>query len=143
MDYGIKSAALAGLTIFANTCRGSGRTTAMIERAKKGDTIIVASRNEIQDVQRELRKREVDGVHISAADSLEALHRCVMGRHGPGRPGRVLIDHLVLERLYVEALEHLDRQLRHITQEPEPPIPYSGIFAPAFAELARRRGRAP
>lgn len=69
-DYGVAAAALAGLRVYSEASRGSGRTTRLIASLKGGETVVGVKLDEARDIEHLARRMGIK-VRAESARSLE------------------------------------------------------------------------
>jgi hypothetical protein len=103
--YGIGAAMFGMAHTYFTASRRTGRTLSLIESVKDGDTIVFNDSREASRVHLILRTRSINA-------------RCEVSRSNNDHPttgssGRVLLDHQLVELIYMRALEnaaeHIDR----------------------------------
>lgn len=118
-DYGIGASARAGLAVYEQAARRSGRTLRMVRALKAPFLLIVDSAQEVRrhkDLIAEMRPdlRETDFQIRSIGGSSRAgltRHRVAELRSsaGPASKWPTVLDHLVVFRLYAEAIDEVSR----------------------------------
>lgn len=105
-EYGFGAAAQAGLRMFEQCARQSGRTMRMIERVKDGDQIVVLLEREAKRLRSLLPEAKKPGVVVIVINE----HMDVEGR--VRRPaGRTFFDHEWQRMFFERAIQRAAREL--------------------------------
>lgn len=74
-DYGIGAASLAGLSVYSDACRQSGRTTRMAASLKGGEVVVCATNDEARHLNNHLREKHsnLPAVTIVSAKSISDM----------------------------------------------------------------------
>lgn len=111
-EYGFGSAAFAGVRLFEETQRGTGRTSRLIERVKDGDAIVVISREQADLHRRLLRDARKKGVSVLVWDNGTAMS--AKGRVA----GRFILDHVLQAHLIEKAIKLELRRQSEVMHSP-------------------------
>lgn len=133
-EYGFCAAAGAGLQMFEQCARQSGRTMRMIERARSGDQIVVATAKESRRLSGLLRDADKTNVRVIVA----TLDMTITGRI-PRAAGRTFFDH-EWQRIHFEAaLRSAARELESYQRDTSAKWPQTPDQAGMDAEVLLER----
>lgn len=103
MDFfGIGVAVQAMLRVYFQSARGTGRTTALLERVRSGDRIVFAGSREAERVRRICLARGLD-VECRVVDPSDPYRVREQGR----AQGHTFFDHTLVEQCYAHAVADL------------------------------------
>lgn len=139
-DFGLKIAALTGLSIYEQAGRASGRTRIMVSSLTGGETVIAwESSGYVEQIIREVHNRNSHAmkVKIVAVHGGLDLERVV---HEARRTGaKIVIDHTVLYHFYRNCIEAAGHYLADLGAEPHRLGEISGQPPPVAEWMAPRR----
>lgn len=108
--FGIGSAVKAAAEIYFNCARRTGRTTALIKTLKPGDRVYFASHDMSQWFKRRLREHGVEGVECEVWN----MHRIEQNDKHQRCNGRAILDHTLIEALYLQAIDDKSKFIKQI-----------------------------
>lgn len=159
MDFGIKAALMTGLRTIADVSRGTGRTTWAIDNAisiareSEGRRCLIVTGHPreaeritrlIDEAQRRHEPLAGLRLEVAAVENREELERLILGRS----PWPFVLDHLVIERLYEEAISRTSDSISALRARSFPgigragylPTDAFGLALHAFGERDKRLG---
>jgi hypothetical protein len=101
--------------VYALAGRQTGRTEALINTLRDGDTVVVVSQAEGRNLQRRCKERGID-ILVSACDT-SSVHQLMSTHLGRSGPSRLVFDHMWVEDYYREELWQVALTLDRITAE--------------------------
>lgn len=134
-DYGIGAAALAGLRVYEDAARGSGRTARMLATLTDGCTVFVGIRREAGRLRRLIARTrpDLDRVSVVAVEGRRAFEE---RRHGLRD---VRVDHTLAALLYLEAVNDVSAALAECGHRTcNPPSGGAPALAPEWTRELQR-----
>lgn len=129
-DHGLSATMKSALEIFCQASRGTGRSTALLERVKPGDAIVTATAQEARHLRDQLRQMNKPDVAVFQA----APRDMPLARLGTNPTGATYFDHLFIEARWGYMIDQVGGELAQweaalSTRQPlrEPAEPYDPV----------------